>query len=58
MARGCNLCPRTFLTERAYNDHNINVHRFPMPPRQHAQISPHPQLNGMFSDQHSVFGST
>lgn len=49
MARYCNLCRRTFLTERGFADHNINVHRFPKPPVPPSTYVYHPHLDGVFN---------
>lgn len=47
MGRFCNLCHRTFLTQSLYDDHNVNIHRFPIPPHPPSHVRIHPYLNGM-----------
>ncbi|RDX42526.1 hypothetical protein OH76DRAFT_1458725 [Lentinus brumalis] len=50
MARYCNLCHTTFPTWRRYDDHNINIHRFPKPPAPASQKIFHHDLDARICD--------
>lgn len=47
MVRACNICHRTFDTQRAFNTHNNTLHRFPKPPLRDSNFLYHPYLTGV-----------
>ncbi|PIL37761.1 transcription factor [Ganoderma sinense ZZ0214-1] len=55
MTRSCNLCHRTFDTERRYDSHNINIHKFPKPPAPPSTFIRHPSLTALPCDEDGDF---
>ncbi|TFK90691.1 hypothetical protein K466DRAFT_484334 [Polyporus arcularius HHB13444] len=55
MARSCNLCQRTFTSDRGYDEHNYTVHRFPIPPPLPSRIVPHGLLSARKCDPEGNF---
>ncbi|KAI0674841.1 hypothetical protein C8Q78DRAFT_1066759 [Trametes maxima] len=50
MAHFCNLCQRSFPTQRGFQKHNSSYHRHPKPQAQNTTYRYHPELTGRFLD--------